>query len=368
MRLLVIGNLIAIIVLTAYKQRSDKKRPTMLYLLGKSFQSIGWLLLSLRGEILLVLSGHIANTLLLVGFSLEMLAFSRLSEVRQKLELLFLASTATGSMLLWVIPELNLWVTIISIAVVCIYAPTAIVLLRQENSSNLQKVISACFLLFCSMLIIRAYSALVDGIGLFSISTIQSLTFISLFGFSLVGGIGFLLLMNEKLENELFEAATTDSLTGILNRRAFFSRSEFALNIAIRNQTPISIIMLDIDYFKKINDSYGHYIGDIVLQSFTRNICQQIRPHDVFGRIGGEEFAILILNSNENTATIAERIRASTETQDIDSVKGLRYTVSIGIASCIPKDVSDLSKVLQKSDVALYEAKNSGRNKIISQT
>lgn len=364
MRLMVIGNLIAIAMLAAYRIHEQGARPMRTFLLSKAFQAIGWLLLSLRNEIPLQLSGHVANLMLLIGFSLEMVAFSRLSNRRWHFETALAVFVAFGSLPLCFTTDLSLWVVIVSFAVVGIYTLSAVMLLRQPDASRLQTVIAGFFIAFCVVMVIRIYSALVHGIGLFSITPIHSLTYISLFGFMVVGSIGFLLLVKEKLDTELQFAATTDYLTGILSRREFFAKSEFSLNIAIRNGMPMTMLTMDIDHFKRINDAYGHAAGDAVLQAFTNNVRKQIRPHDVFGRLGGEEFAVLIINSSNGAVDIGERIRASTEKQVVEYGDGLRYTVSIGISTCIPRYISDLTILLQRSDAALYQAKNNGRNQV----
>lgn len=364
MRLLVIGNLIAIAMLTAYHIYEQKEHPMRIFLLSKVFQSIGWLLLSLRNEIPLQLSGHVANLMLLIGFALEMAAFSRLSQHRRNFEIALAIMVVCGSVPLWFVTDLSLWVVIVSVAVVSIYASTAVILLRPLDASRLQKVIAGFFLIFCAVMLLRSCSAMANNIGLFSKTPIQSLTFVALFGFMLVGGIGFLLLLKEKLDKELQFAATTDYLTGILSRRAFFVNSELALSIAIRNKTPITMLMMDIDHFKKINDIYGHAAGDAVLQAFADNVRQQIRSHDVFGRLGGEEFSILVFDSSESAMHIAERIRVSIENQVLEHGNGLKYTVSIGGYTCIPQSISDLATLLKRSDEALYQAKNNGRNQV----
>ena len=238
------------------------------------------------------------------------------------------------------------------------------ILLRGKDASRLQRVIGAFFLLSCTAHAFRAHSALAQGIWLLSPTSIQSLTFISALGLKLIGSLGYLLLMNEGLEKALIAAATVDLLTGILNRRAFFTNSELALNLAIRNATPVTMLMIDIDRFKLVNDTYGHAVGDSVLRAFAQNVSLHIRPHDVFGRIGGEEFAVLMIDSEAGGARVAERIRASTENQHEGLPAGLRYTISIGAFTCIPHSVSDLTTLLQRSDEALYQAKNDGRNQV----
>jgi len=105
-----------------------------------------------------------------------------------------------------------------------------------------------------------------------------------------------------RLENKISQLAATDPLTGVLNRRAFMMRMEGELHRAKRNSEPVSIIMVDIDYFKKINDSYGHQIGDVVLQNIANRLSASLRSYEFIGRFGGEEFVICLTGANENQA------------------------------------------------------------------
>ncbi len=168
------------------------------------------------------------------------------------------------------------------------------------------------------------------------------------------------------LEVELERQAHLDYLTGISNRRYFMDQAEFELNRARRYSTPLSLFMLDIDFFKQINDTRGHAAGDVVLKKLAE-VCQQtLREVDIFGRIGGEEFAILLPGADINAAAeVAERLRAqlaSTVVQ-FESGQPVHFTVSIGVTTLThPNDNIDM--LLSMADKALYDAKNNGRNRV----
>ena len=196
-----------------------------------------------------------------------------------------------------------------------------------------------------------------------------------IFAFIVFAGV-FLLLVREilhrqdlkhRMEMELRRAATTDELTGLLNRRAFFSNTSRVLHIAIRQEKPLALLMIDIDHFKMVNDTFGHHAGDVVLQAFAENAQRIIRPQDIFARIGGEEFAILLFDPAEQALAIGERIRASVESQTIKELPHIHYTISVGVTTFLPQTIDDLKSAMRVSDANLYRAKTSGRNRVCDQ-
>ena len=175
-------------------------------------------------------------------------------------------------------------------------------------------------------------------------------------------------LKNEKRENiKLEEMAFVDPLTGVTNRRKYEELSKTELDRTLRYKNDLSFLMLDIDNFKNINDTYGHAAGDEVLIHFS-SICKEIaRTLDIVARIGGEEFVIMLPETDRDGAyTFAERLRekvfnSSAYIED----KEIKYTVSIGISLCELDKDSDVNTILQRADKALYRAKESGRNKTV---
>jgi polar amino acid transport system substrate-binding protein len=169
----------------------------------------------------------------------------------------------------------------------------------------------------------------------------------------------------KKANKKLKILARTDPLTGINNRGYFFNQGNKYFNIAIRNKTPLHQLMLDLDFFKGINDKYGHHVGDLVLKEFTQTVEKTLRNSDLFGRIGGEEFSIILQDTSiEGAKLFAERIRENIEAMEIISANiVIKVTVSIGLVTL--KEEDNINELLQKADLALYEAKTSGRNKYI---
>ncbi len=169
-----------------------------------------------------------------------------------------------------------------------------------------------------------------------------------------------------KLEKQLMLDASTDVLTGILNRRSFFENCNKEIKLAKRYNHNLSFIIMDIDYFKNINDTYGHLNGDIVLKDLVNIVKNTIRMTDIFGRIGGEEFAVLMPETKKDDAmTLAERIRVNiAQSESVLESATVNVTVSIGL-SFMTLDDSIIQTVLRRADKALYKAKENGRNQLL---
>ncbi|MFO7850130.1 MAG: diguanylate cyclase, partial [Spirochaetia bacterium] len=161
--------------------------------------------------------------------------------------------------------------------------------------------------------------------------------------------------------------ATTDELTGLNNRRAFFQHATMELERARRYGRPISFILMDLDHFKRVNDSYGHAEGDKVLIEISRRICSSIRDTDIAGRYGGEEFAVCLPETSQHTAEqLAERLRTILAEKPIKGTKNdLSITASFGIIGRDSIDEETLEELFAKADKALYLAKAKGRNQCI---
>lgn len=168
---------------------------------------------------------------------------------------------------------------------------------------------------------------------------------------------------NRNARNELEHRAYSDYLTGLANRRYFIEQAELELSRSNRYETELSLIMLDIDFFKKINDTYGHNIGDLVLQKIADVSRTILRDIDIIGRIGGEEFAILLPQTSlEDSIKVAERLRIEISNASVLLENSeVTFTSSFGVVSASKSNIDNL---LIKADKALYKAKESGRNRV----
>ena len=165
-------------------------------------------------------------------------------------------------------------------------------------------------------------------------------------------------------EERLRHLATTDDLTGLWNRRCFMSRAEAEIAQAVLFRRPLCLALMDVDHFKHINDTYGHAAGDAALKYLADELRSRLRASDTIGRIGGEEFAIILPGiSLEAAHTLLEQIRVALGNgRIVHAGKDISLTVSIGVAA-MPDSIDSVDELLSVADAACYKAKASGRNR-----
>lgn len=169
-------------------------------------------------------------------------------------------------------------------------------------------------------------------------------------------------------ELELRQIACSDALTGVASRGAWMDRARSELKRAQRYDRPLSVLIMDIDHFKNVNDTFGHLVGDVVIKRLADVAAAQIRDVDVLARFGGEEFVVLLPETaSADAVVLADRIRTSFAELEIDELDGRSCSVSVGIAERETAD-SSLDTLLDRADKALYSAKNGGRNRCMSAT
>lgn len=173
-------------------------------------------------------------------------------------------------------------------------------------------------------------------------------------------------LERHRLRRELVRLATTDALTGLLNRRRFFTCGESEHHLLMRYDHPCGLLMIDLDHFKTINDHYGHAVGDAALRAVGQAMASLLRDPDRLGRIGGEEFGLLLPHTErQGTLALAERVRAAVADLQLEGPDGdhLALRVSIGSTQLRAAD-RDFDEALHRADTALYAAKAAGRNRV----
>jgi diguanylate cyclase (GGDEF)-like protein len=172
-----------------------------------------------------------------------------------------------------------------------------------------------------------------------------------------------LILAKDRTVHLYKTAATTDPLTGLLNRRGFFEAAAMVMGRNRKSMAPVSVLAFDLDHFKSVNDRYGHAVGDAVLQMFARVVRETMRTEDVIGRLGGEEFVAVLPGTLKDACAAAERVRSALAAASIvRNGERIAVTVSIGVACGSPQSAIDT--LITRADVALYGAKTQGRNRV----
>jgi diguanylate cyclase (GGDEF)-like protein len=223
-------------------------------------------------------------------------------------------------------------------------------------------------LLFMTQMIVRAgYIGFhrTTNLTFLGSQALQTLGSLSVFVFLMVAGMSCALIVIREQELALRKASLTDSLTGWLNRRALHDIADREFSRAMRTQQPMAFITFDIDHFKSVNDRHGHSTGDLAIRHVTVLAAQALRGYDALFRLGGEEFAVLIAGSDDDTSLcIAERVRdlIARTPLHVDG-KTVPMTVSVGLAACTADDAS-WEDALRRADIALYRSKQTGRNRV----
>lgn len=172
--------------------------------------------------------------------------------------------------------------------------------------------------------------------------------------------------LDEDFQKQMFQSASRDALSQAYNKRFFLEQLDSEFAFATRHGSALSLVMFDLDHFKKINDTYGHLAGDYVLAEFARAISPAIRQEDTFARYGGEEFVVLSRNDALSAEAFAERLRRTIDQHKFEHEGTLIHvTVSGGVASVPDPSISSASELIATADRALYSAKRTGRNCVV---
>ncbi|WP_022663213.1 GGDEF domain-containing protein [Paucidesulfovibrio longus] len=370
--LIFLGDVVSTLLLWAYGRDRKNELPFRAFMAGKALQAVGWLLMGLRGAIPAELSIGLANFSFFLGFALAAFAMTSIGRERPERLLRFYLGLglATGiGFLLIRFQDVNVRIAYsMFVDSLCFTLPVAAYLVLDRSKTRLDFVLSALYGFSSLALFFRGVLALrFPQATLMEWNSYQAFSLLPAYLLLLVGNGGFLLLMKQDSDRELLLAATHDGLTGLLNRKTFLERAEGMLALSARQGEAVSLFMIDIDHFKRVNDTFGHQEGDRVLLDFAATVGGALRRSDVFGRYGGEEFVVFLPGTGEEEARLAaERLRAAVEARELRSRSGkpLRYTVSVGICTSRPDAASDMEELLRLGDKALYRAKDQGRNRV----
>ena len=232
---------------------------------------------------------------------------------------------------------------------------------KRESFATSLMVSTLAFL--CITMGVRFISALIEPppVGIFAYSSLQALYLAGNSIGILLLSISAILLSSEQLRNEMEKLLRHDTLKGALTRRTVFEYAQAELARSARRDTPFSMLLIDLDHFKEINDKHGHQGGDTVLTRFVQCVEQVLRRPSVIGRYGGEEFIVILPDTTKEQAVqVAERIQSSLRMRTLPPV----FTASIGVACSLPAQQDTLDALIGRADAALYAAKRNGRNRI----
>lgn len=333
-------------------------------------QALGWGAFVLRGEVPDVVSVFVANLLLVSGMQridhAVGLYFGRPVPWRRDLALL-LAALAWLVSFLWVWPHYTTRVVGMTAFIVLPIVHAALTLLRRARRPYPPATRIVVFFLFVPVvvLVLRALNQLF-GTPIESIVTVDP-TQIALHLVAALApmatALGFVLMVASQLQDELREAASTDPLTGLANRRQVEALARPWIDDPA---APLSALLIDVDHFKRVNDAFGHDAGDETLVWLGSHLRVHARRTDLVGRLGGEEFVMLLPNTGRAEAlALAERLRASVAAVPIELGAHGEHpiTISVGVAERGPAD-AEVRDLLRRADDAMYVAKRSGRNRV----
>lgn len=335
--------------------------------IGCCFSTGGIFLLASRNQIPDFVSIEIANALILVAPGLWWAGVRDIN--RQKVGLAALIPCMIWIMLVpipWINESTTYRTALFSFAMAAGFVMIASSLWVNSTKRSIRRPLALLCMLQVALSLARGGMALGASVPQnifeappwFAVSLFQPI--LSMFVLSMLG----LLVVMEQTEQRLRSAAEIDPLTAALNRRGFLAKGEKALELAAREKQNVGLILFDLDHFKSINDRYGHLAGDDVLATFVALAKGLLRPTDILGRMGGEEFAIILPGADEDSARcVAERIRSTFNKRVFDHGGiAVRASVSAGIA-VHPAETARLNHLISKADEALYKAKAAGRNR-----
>lgn len=374
--LLSLGHLFTMMFITAYRYKQPKDNSYLIFYAAKGCQAFTWALLAIPDGTVSMAVLATANLVFLLGVGLETLAMMRIVEESWSHGTLryyaWLIAGSMGAYLLVVLLQNteSLRIFVVSVAVALFLLPPALRMIGSMKRSALHALMGYLYLLMAAGLLIRT------GLTLFPVLPVtvnkpgpyQTLSFLSLYLMMTLGNAGFVLISKEKADRELYKLASRDDLTGALNRRSFVQEAGRLMDDGAKHCQPVTFILLDLDNFKAINDAFGHDAGDAVLKELAGNVRLQLGGRELFGRYGGDEFAIFLPEAEEAYADakaegLLKLVREPGSGKDpAIGEPGIRYTISMGMVTEVPGPGITLDRLYKAADEALYQAKREGRN------
>lgn len=365
----VLGHLFTVILISAYRYGHKKDRLINTFYASKWLEVIGWGLVIFRGSIPDYISLGLVNSILFVGIAAETIALSMVQyaynrQVKRRYIAFTLFSIIGFNLLVFLDSTEDARIAFASFCTGMLLVYPVYRMITGSYTSKLKRLMGYLYVIVVIGLFGRALLTLFtdQSMGFFTPSVYQALSFLSLYLIMILENTGFILLYKEQADERLIRMAAYDDLTATLNRRTFIEQAEGVLTQLSRSKSAVSFILFDIDYYKTINDTYGHIAGDRLLAGMSALIQEKLKDVGLVGRFGGDEFAILLPGMNEEESdAAAEELRQSVEDMQLPSIP-VHVTISMGIVTLNKCFEPSVNKLYKWSDNALYEAKHRGRN------
>lgn len=366
MYLMIIAACVTLTLSVGWVSRPKYEKELWLWTLGLALQTLAFSLFFLRGQMSELISILIGNTALSAGISLFCAAIGVFQQHRLPHKLLLGPPLVLALIFSFLMNNIGARIIVSGLlfSSQCLLALFALFNRRSKVIGRGQYLLGGGLVITIFVLAMRIFSVIFapgDISSMLHQTPIQVLTFMSTFISLILMSNGFVLMIKERADERIRLMAMKDRLTGIWNRIRLEEVAEQEIARLERYGHPVSLIMMDLDHFKQINDQFGHGMGDQVLKEFCTVVQRCIRTTDILGRWGGEEFVLILPNTGFTSATLlAERIRTEIELHVFPDK--LRITASLGMAVCQSTDT--WKSWLERADQALYRAKSAGRNRV----
>ncbi|MGZ8338263.1 MAG: GGDEF domain-containing protein [Telluria sp.] len=369
---LALGNLALCAALFFFEFGAARSPALSTWAIARQCQAAGWLLLYFRGSGVApdLVSIPLGYALLFGGVALEAGSLWEAAGRPRWRRIAYpaLGVAIAGFLACYFIDEIGLRVVASSLILGGFYLAGAVALaLGWKSGSMLRRFLVVALALLSLLVAARGILVLTmpGGWGWLSNSLVQALSSGAFVLLMLLTAFGYLLLAREQLQQELERMEVVDTLTDVPNRRGFFNLLAPWMALARRPGLPTAVVLIDLDQFKRINDSYGHPAGDTVVRAMVDTCRRQLRDSDILGRMAGVEFALLLPRTDLlDSLLVSERIRQAIESTPVKTERAIiRMTASFGVTTIRPEDTT--VSLFKRADEALRAAKQGGRNKVV---
>ena len=352
--------------------RRDSHDGLTLWASGLGLHTGAYILFAQRGRLSDLLTIAVANTLLSATFALFAEALYQFQQRRPPRLRVWLPGVVVAVSFYFLqqadVPRLMLGPLIYT-------AQCSLVLLamwqkRRETIGRGQYFVATAFLLVIAVFLGRVVALATGSVDTLSIGAsnlVQAFSFLISIVCLIILSLGLVVMTKERSDERNRVLAMQDELTGLTNRRSILDTLDQQLAMARRSGQPLSLLMLDLDHFKRVNDSFGHLAGDAVLRQVASGIASRLRAQDIAGRYGGEEFLVILPGTTDDGAVqLAEELRKSIAAERIEIGEGhpITITISIGVCGGVPVAGQRVEDLIDAADRALYSAKENGRDRV----